>query len=82
MVSILPIQEYSCRARVWNIPVDIQIIQRAGVRVTDMLVDPAFVQFTEVGFREDGAAFGLVHSGAEQVFHIMNRNNQRRAGCV
>ena len=47
-----------------------------------MLVDPAFVQFTEVGFREDGAAFGLVHSGAEQVFHIMNRNNHRRAGCV
>ena len=82
MVSILPIQEYSCRARVWNIPVDIQIIQRAGVRVTDMLVDPAFVQFTEVGFREDGAAFGLVHSGAEQVFHIMIRNNHRRAGCV
>ena len=47
-----------------------------------MLVDPAFVQLTEVGFREDGAAFGLVHSGAEQVFHIMNRNNHRRAGCV
>ena len=47
-----------------------------------MLVDPAFLQFTEVGFREDGAAFGLVHSGAEQVFHIMNRNNHRRAGCV
>ena len=42
-----------------------------------MLVDPAFVQLTEVGFREDGAAFGLVHSGAEQVFHIMNRNNHR-----
>jgi len=82
LVSILPIQEYSCRARVWNIPVDIQIIQRAGVRVTDMLVDPAFVQLTEVGFREDGAAFGLVHSGAEQVFHIMYRNNHRRAGCV
>lgn len=47
-----------------------------------MLVDPAFVQLTEVGFREDGAAFGLVHSGAEQVFHIMNRNNHRRAGRV
>ena len=82
MVSILPIQEYSCHARVWNIPVDIQIIQRAGVRVTDMLVDPAFVQFTEVGFREDGAAFGLVHSGAEQVFHIMYRHDYRRAGRV
>lgn len=54
-------------ARVWNLPVDVQIIQRAGVGVADMLVDPAFVQLTEVGFREDGAAFGLVHSGAEQV---------------
>lgn len=82
MVSILPIQEYSCRARVWNIPVDIQIVQRAGVGVADMLVDPALVQLAEVGFREDGAAFGLVRSGAEQVFHIMNRNNHRRAGCV
>ena len=47
-----------------------------------MLVDPAFVQFAEVGLREDGAAFELVHGGAEQVFHIMNRNNHRRAGCV
>ena len=82
MVSILPIQEYSCHARVWNIPVDIQIIQRAGVRVTDMLVDPAFVQFTEVGFREDGTALGLVHGGAEQVFHIMYRHDYRRAGRV
>ena len=35
-----------------------------------------------IDLREDGAAFGLVHSGAEQVFHIMNRNNHRRAGCV
>ena len=82
MVSILPIQEYSCRARVWNIPVDIQIIQRAGVRVTDMLVDPAFVQLTEVGFRKDGTTLGLVHCSAEQVLHIMHRNNHRRAGCV
>lgn len=82
MVSILPIQEYSCRARVWNIPVDIQIVQRAGVGVADMLVDPAFVQLTEVRFREDGATFRLVHGGTEQVFHIMNRNNHRRAGCV
>ena len=47
-----------------------------------MLVDPAFVQFTEVGFREDGAAFGLIHSGAEQVFHIMHRHDYRRTGCV
>ena len=82
MVSILPIQEYSCRARVWNIPVDIQIVQRAGVGVADMLVDPAFVQLTEVGFCEDGAAFGLIHGGAEQVFHVMHRNNHRRTGRV
>ena len=47
-----------------------------------MLVDPAFVQFAEVGFREDGAAFGLVHSGAEQVFHIMHRHDYRRTGCI
>ena len=82
MVSILPIQEYSCRARVWNIPVDIQIVQRAGVGVADMLVDPAFVQLTEVRFREDGAAFGLVHGGTEQVFHIMHRHDYRRTGRV
>lgn len=82
MVSILPIQEYSCRARVWNIPVDIQIVQRAGVGVADMLVDPAFVQLTEVRFREDGATFRLVHGGAEQVFHIMYRHDYRRAGRV
>ena len=82
MVSILPIQEYSCRARVWNIPVDIQIVQRAGVRVTDMLVDPALVQLTEVRFREDGATFRLVHGGTEQVFHIMHRHDYRRTGCV
>mgnify|MGYP004470487031 CR=1 FL=1 len=47
-----------------------------------MLVDPAFVQLTEVGFCEDGAAFGFVHGGAEQVFHIMHGNNHRRTGCV
>lgn len=82
MVSILPIQEYSCRARVWNIPVDIQIVQRAGVGVADMLVDPAFVQLTEVRFREDGATFRLVHGGTEQVFHVMHRNNHRRTGRV
>lgn len=82
MVSILPIQEYSCRARVWNIPVDIQIVQRAGVRVADMLVDPAFVQFTEVRFREDGATFRLVHDGTEQVFHIMHRHDYRCTGRV
>ena len=82
MVSILPIQEYSCRARVWNIPVDIQIVQRAGVGVADMLVDPAFVQLTEVRFREDGATFRLVHGGTEQVFHIMHRHDYRRTGRV
>lgn len=82
MVSILPIQEYSCRARVWNLPVDIQIIQRAGVWVTNMLVDPAFVQLTEVRFREDGATFRLVHGGTEQVFHIMHRHDYRRTGRV
>lgn len=82
MVSILPIQEYSCRARVWNIPVDIQIVQRAGVGVADMLVDPAFVQLTEVRFREDGAAFGLVHGGTEQVFHIIHRHDYRRTGRI
>ena len=82
MVSILPIQEYSCRARVWNIPVDIQIVQRAGVGVADMLVDPAFVQLTEVRFREDGATFRLVHGGTEQVFYVMHRHDYRRTGCV
>ena len=82
MVSILPIQEYSCRARFWNIPVDIQIVQRAGVGVADMLVDPAFVQLTEVRFREDGATFRLVHGGTEQVFHIMHRHDYRLTGCV
>ena len=82
MVSILPIQEYSCRARVWNIPVDIQIVQRAGVGVADMLVDPAFVQLTEVRFREDGATFRLVHGGTEQVFHIMHRHDYRRTGRI
>ena len=82
MVSILQIQEYSCRARVWNITVEIQIVQRAGVGVADMLVDPAFVQLTEVRFREDGATFRLVHGGTEQVFHIMHRHDYRRTGCV
>ena len=47
-----------------------------------MLVDPAFVQLAEVGFREDGAALGLVHSSAEQVFHVMYRHDYRCAGCV
>ena len=47
-----------------------------------MLVDPTFVQFTEVGFREDGAALGLIHGGAEQVFHIMHRHNDRRTGRI
>ena len=47
-----------------------------------MLVNPAFVQLTEVRFREDGATFRLVHGGTEQVFHIMYRHDYRRAGCV
>ena len=47
-----------------------------------MLVDPTFVQFTEVGFREDDTALGLVHGGAEQVFHVMHRHDYRRTGRV
>ena len=47
-----------------------------------MFIEPAFVQFTEVGFREDGAALGLIHGGAEQVFHIMHRHNDRRTGRI
>ena len=47
-----------------------------------MLVDPAFVQLTEVRFREDGTTFRLVHGGTEQVFHIMHRHDYRRTGCV
>lgn len=80
--TYLPIQKNPRCARIGNLPVDVQIIQRADVWVTNMLVNPAFVQLTEVGFREDGAAFGLVHSGAEQVFHVMHRNNHRRTGRV
>ena len=80
--TYLPIQKNPRCARIGNLPVDVQIIQRADVWVTNMLVNPAFVQLTEVGFREDGAAFGLVHSGAEQVFHVMHRHNHRRTGRV
>ena len=80
--AYLPIQKNPRRTRVWNIPIDVQIIQRACVRVTDMLVDPALVQLTEVCFREDGTALGLVHGGAEQVFHVMYRHDHRRASCV
>ena len=47
-----------------------------------MFIEPAFVQFTEAGFREDGAAFELVHGGAEQVFHIMHRHDYRRTGRI
>ena len=47
-----------------------------------MLVDPAFVQLTEVGFCEDGTALGLVHGDAEQVFHVMHRHDYWRTGCV
>ena len=80
--AYLPIQKDPRCTRVWNLPVDIQIIQRAGVWVTNMLVDPAFVQLTEVRFREDGATFRLVHGGTEQVFHIMHRHNDRRTGRI
>lgn len=80
--AYLPIQKDPRCTRVWYLPVDIQIIQRAGVWVTNMLVDPAFVQFTEVGFREDDTALGLVHGGAEQVFHVMHRHDYRRTGRV
>ena len=80
--AYLPTQKDPRCTRVWYLPVDIQIIQRAGVGITDMLIDPAFVQLTEVGFREDGAAFELVHSGAEQVFHIMHRHDYRRASRI
>ena len=80
--AYLPIQKDPRRARIRNVPVDIQIIQRAGVWVADMLVNPAFVQLTEVRFREDGATFRLVHGGTEQVFHIMHRHDYQRTGCV
>ena len=80
--AYLPVQKNPRCTRVWNLPVDVQIIQRTGVGITDMLVDPAFVQFTEVGFREDGTALGLVHGGAEQVLHIMHRYDYRRIGRI
>lgn len=47
-----------------------------------MFVNPAFVQLTEVGFRKDGTTLGLVHCSAEQVLHIMHRNDHRHAGRV
>lgn len=47
-----------------------------------MLVNPAFVQLTEVGFRKDGTTLGLVHCSAEQVLQIMHRNNHRRTSRV
>ena len=47
-----------------------------------MLVDPAFVQLTEVSFCEDGTALGLVHGDAEQIFYIMHRHDYRRTGRV
>ena len=76
--AYLPVQKNPRRARIGNLPVDIQIIQRAGVRVADVLIDPTFVQLTEIGFREDGAALGLVHSGAEQVLYVMHWHDYRR----
>ncbi len=80
--AYLPAQKNPRRTRIGNLPVDVQIIQRAGVRVTDMFIEPAFVQFTEVGFREDGAALGLIHGDAEQIFYIMHRHDYRRTGRV
>ena len=80
--AYLPIQKDPRCTRVWNLTVDVQIIQRAGVGVADMLVDPAFIKFTEVGFCEDGTALGLVHGGAEQVLHIMHRHDYRRTGRI
>ena len=80
--AYLPIQKDPRCTRVWNLPVDVQIIQRAGVGVADMFVNPAFVQLTEVGFRKDGTTLGLVHCSAEQVLHIMHRNDHRHAGRV
>ena len=47
-----------------------------------MLVNPTFVQLTEIGFREGYTALGLVHGGAEQVLHVMHRHDDRRAGRV
>ena len=80
--AYLPIQKNPRRARLGNLPADVQIIQRTGVGVADVLVNPAFVKLTEVGFREDGAALGLVHGGAEQVFNIVHRYDYRRTGRV
>ena len=80
--TYLPILKCPHSARVWGLPVDVQIIQRAGVGVADMFVNPAFVQLTEVGFRKDGTTLGLVHCSAEQVLHIMHRNDHRHAGRV
>lgn len=80
--TYLPILKCPHSARVWGLPVDVQIIQRAGVGVADMFVNPAFVQLTEVGFRKDGTTLGLVHCSAEQVLHIMHRHDYRRTGCV
>ena len=80
--AYLPIQKDPRRARVWDFPVDVQIIQWAGMGVTDMIINPAFVQLTKVGFREDGAAFGLVHDGTEQGFHVMHWHDYRYAGRV
>ena len=42
--------------------------------ITDVLVDPAFVKLIEVGFREDGAALGLIHGSVEQGSHVMHRH--------
>ena len=47
-----------------------------------MLIDPAFIKLTEVGFRKDGAALGLVHGGAEQIFHIMHRHDYWRTDRI
>lgn len=41
--AYLPIQKNPRRARLGNLPADVQIIQRTGVGVADVLINPAFV---------------------------------------
>lgn len=48
--AYLPVQKNPRCARVWNLPVDVQIIQRAGMRVTDMLVDQPLYSSQKLAF--------------------------------
>lgn len=41
--ACLPIQKNPRCARLGNLPADVQIIQRTGVGVADVLINPAFV---------------------------------------